>query len=452
MFWASPEQARSEYDRMLELVDVVVGNRAEMAVATGIEDPAAAAADLLERGVRVALVKLGADGVLVATAGRIGPGATDPGRGRVRAWAPATPSGARLIHGLLAGWDPVRCAQYGNAAGAIVVGQLACADAMPTLPRVAGVPGPAPSSAGIGPPDDQRPRLARAAADQGDRARLDRGRLRPPSPADQAADRTRHHVPGCGRPSGPRRAAVPAAIRWPWPIGAGCSNRLVTALSHPDVNGVLGSPDVIEELLLLGALENKVVLGSMNRGGLDGARWTMDDRFTGYDAASIAACGLEGGKMLLRIDDEDAGSLATLHACSQAVTELARHRLVAMVEPLPYRRGADGRLTPADRCRRAGPGGDGRVGVGHHQRLHLAQDAGLRRAGAGLRRDDLALRGARRGARDRTWRPRWRPGAGRCDSRWSVDWWSGGPCSIPTAVMWPATVAAAARVLREARA
>jgi hypothetical protein len=118
--------------------------------------------------------------------------------------------------------------------------------------------------------------------------------------------------------------------------------RLVTALAHPDVDGVLGSPDVIEELLLLGALEGKVVIGSMNRGGLDGASWTMDDRFTGYDAASIAACNLEGGKMLLRIDDTDAGTAATLQACAQAVTELAARKLVAMVEPLPYRREQNG--------------------------------------------------------------------------------------------------------------
>jgi len=121
-------------------------------------------------------------------------------------------------------------------------------------------------------------------------------------------------------------------------------DRLVTALAHPDVDGVLGSPDIVEELLLLGALEGKIVIGSMNRGGLDGASWTMDDRFTGYDAASIAACRLDGGKMLLRIDDEDAGTLRTLHACAQAVTELAGHQLVAMVEPLPYRRAAGGTL------------------------------------------------------------------------------------------------------------
>ena len=76
----------------------------------------------------------------------------------------------------------------------------------------------------------------------------------------------------------------------------GLLERLVTALSRPGVDGALGSPDIVEELLLLGGLEGKVVVGSMNRGGLDGAAWTMDDRFTGYDAASIKACRLEGAR------------------------------------------------------------------------------------------------------------------------------------------------------------
>ncbi|MFC5175911.1 Cgl0159 family (beta/alpha)8-fold protein [Nocardioides taihuensis] len=118
--------------------------------------------------------------------------------------------------------------------------------------------------------------------------------------------------------------------------------RLVVALANPQVNGVLGSPDVIEELLLLGVLDDKVVIGSMNRGGLDGATWTMDDRFTGYDAEAVRRYRLEGGKMLLRIDDDDAGTAPTLEACARAVSELAEHGLMAMVEPLPYATGADG--------------------------------------------------------------------------------------------------------------
>jgi len=121
-------------------------------------------------------------------------------------------------------------------------------------------------------------------------------------------------------------------------------DRLMIALSHPDIDGLLGSPDIVEELLLLGALEHKVVIGSMNRGGLAGAAWEIDDRFTGYDAQSIADRGLEGGKMLLRLVDDDPGTVPTLQACAQAVTELAQRGLMAMVEPLPYRRDDAGRL------------------------------------------------------------------------------------------------------------
>jgi hypothetical protein len=125
----------------------------------------------------------------------------------------------------------------------------------------------------------------------------------------------------------------------------GLLRRLMTALAHPDVDGLLASPDVVEELLLLGALEGKVVIGSMNRGGLHGSDWTMDDRFTGYDAASIDRYRLEGGKMLLRIDDADPGTVATIASCSRAVSELADRGLMAMVEPLPYARDDAGALT-----------------------------------------------------------------------------------------------------------
>ena len=120
-------------------------------------------------------------------------------------------------------------------------------------------------------------------------------------------------------------------------------DRLRTALERPGVNGVLGTPDIIEDLLLLGALDGKVVIGSMNRGGLAGTAFEMDDRFTAYDAGSIAVAGFEGGKMLLRIDPDDAGTVATLQACGNAVSELAAHRRMAMVEPFISHR-VDGRV------------------------------------------------------------------------------------------------------------
>ncbi len=119
--------------------------------------------------------------------------------------------------------------------------------------------------------------------------------------------------------------------------------RLSLALSRPGVDGVLGTADIIEDLLLLGALEDKVVIGSMNRGGLAGTVFEIDDRFTGYDAASIQKMGYDGGKMLFRIDPDDPATPRTMEACAQAVSALASHGLMAMVEPFISHR-VDGRI------------------------------------------------------------------------------------------------------------
>jgi hypothetical protein len=110
-------------------------------------------------------------------------------------------------------------------------------------------------------------------------------------------------------------------------------DRLTIALSRPGVDGVLGTADIIEDLLLLGALDGKVAIGSMNRGGLLGAAFEMDDRFTGYSAAGIVAGKLDAGKMLLRIDPADPATVRTIEACSAAVSELARARKPVMIEP-----------------------------------------------------------------------------------------------------------------------
>ena len=120
-------------------------------------------------------------------------------------------------------------------------------------------------------------------------------------------------------------------------------DRLCLALSWPGVNGVLGTPDILEDLLLLGALDDKVVIGSMNRGGLAGTAFEIDDRFTAYDPARIAAGGFDGGKMLIRIDPEDPATVATLQACAGAVSDLAQRRLIAMIEPFISHR-VDGKI------------------------------------------------------------------------------------------------------------
>ncbi len=120
--------------------------------------------------------------------------------------------------------------------------------------------------------------------------------------------------------------------------------RLATALSRPGVDGVLGTPDVLEDLLLAGLLDDRLVIGSMNRGGLQGAVFELDDRFTAFDAPTIAQLGLDGGKMLTRICLEDAGTAATLEASGDAVSALAAQGLMAMVEPFITVRHAPNRV------------------------------------------------------------------------------------------------------------
>ncbi len=86
-------------------------------------------------------------------------------------------------------------------------------------------------------------------------------------------------------------------------------DRLRAALADPGVDGVLATSDILDDLLLLGALEDKVVFSSMNRGGLAGALFELDDRMTAATAAATAAARMNGGKMLCRIDLDDPGTV-----------------------------------------------------------------------------------------------------------------------------------------------
>ncbi|MGW6098729.1 Cgl0159 family (beta/alpha)8-fold protein [Streptomyces sp. NPDC055157] len=109
--------------------------------------------------------------------------------------------------------------------------------------------------------------------------------------------------------------------------------RLCVALERPGVTGVLGTADILEDLLLLGVLDDKCVFGSMNRGGLAGSVFEIDDRFTGYDAHTIAELRFDGGKMLTRVALDDPATAGVLQNSARAVDELAERRLLAMVEP-----------------------------------------------------------------------------------------------------------------------
>ncbi|MGN6428052.1 MAG: class I fructose-bisphosphate aldolase [Leifsonia sp.] len=119
--------------------------------------------------------------------------------------------------------------------------------------------------------------------------------------------------------------------------------RLALALSRPGVDGVLGTPDIIEDLALLGALDDKIAVGSMNRGGLRGAAFEMDDRFTGYDVPAMVRDGVDAAKLLLRVNLEDTATARTLEETARAVGAAAEARLPIMLEPF-MSRWQDGRI------------------------------------------------------------------------------------------------------------
>ncbi|MFF7162815.1 deoxyribose-phosphate aldolase [Streptomyces sp. NPDC008086] len=120
--------------------------------------------------------------------------------------------------------------------------------------------------------------------------------------------------------------------------------RLCLALSRPGVDGVLATADILDDLLLLGALDGKVVMGSMNRGGLQGASFELDDRFTGHRAEDIERLRFDAGKLLLRVAYDDPGSLATLESTARAIDAMAARRLPVFVEPFLSRRTPEGKV------------------------------------------------------------------------------------------------------------
>lgn len=119
--------------------------------------------------------------------------------------------------------------------------------------------------------------------------------------------------------------------------------RLAIALNHPGVDGVLATPDVIDDLAVLGLLDDKIVVGSMNRGGLRGATFEMDDRYTAYTVPAMVESGIDFAKALVRINLQDPGTAPTLEATAQAINQATQADLPIMLEPF-WSNTVDGRI------------------------------------------------------------------------------------------------------------
>lgn len=121
--------------------------------------------------------------------------------------------------------------------------------------------------------------------------------------------------------------------------------RVVRVLQSDVVDGVMATMDILEDLLIIhhlvleaggpALLDNRLLIASLNRGGLAGVSWEIDDPVTGASPATCAALKLDGAKLLLRICDDDIKSLETMLYCSTTITEMNDLGLPTFLEPLP---------------------------------------------------------------------------------------------------------------------
>jgi DhnA family fructose-bisphosphate aldolase class Ia len=123
--------------------------------------------------------------------------------------------------------------------------------------------------------------------------------------------------------------------------------RVLRVIASEEFDGVMGPTDIIEELFIVNHLvrqdsgqsflDKKVMLGCMNRGGLSGAVFEMDDRFTSFTAEAISRLRLDGAKLMVRIEDQEPASLRTIDYCVHAINQLNALHIPVFLEPLPVK-------------------------------------------------------------------------------------------------------------------
>lgn len=140
------------------------------------------------------------------------------------------------------------------------------------------------------------------------------------------------------------------------PIGMGDRHdylaRALRVLMTPGCDGIMGTTDFMEDVLIVNALireaggtsllDDKVLIGCMNRGGHAGVVGEIDDRFTSFTAGQLKKMNFDGGKMMYRLDPADERSIKAISDCAQAITELYRENLYSFLEPMSVRGSKDG--------------------------------------------------------------------------------------------------------------
>lgn len=143
--------------------------------------------------------------------------------------------------------------------------------------------------------------------------------------------------------------------------------RILRVLTSPGVDGLMATPDVLEEVLILshlarrrqghGWLDGKLTIGCMNRGGLAGTVFELDDRMTAFTPDGLAGLKCDGAKLMVRIDPKDAASVRTLERCAREIDACHARGVTVFLEAMVVERTASGyrpRIDPESLIRIAG--------------------------------------------------------------------------------------------------
>jgi DhnA family fructose-bisphosphate aldolase class Ia len=155
-----------------------------------------------------------------------------------------------------------------------------------------------------------------------------------------AADHPARHITGVGE------EPLLMGNRW------GLLGRILRVLTAPDVDGVMTTPDIMEELFIVNRLvrdaggpsflDNRVLIGCMNRGGLAGAVFEMDDRMTAFTPERISQMRLDAAKLMFRLELSEAAALDTIEYCVKALDRLYDLGVPAFLECLAVQK-SDGK-------------------------------------------------------------------------------------------------------------
>jgi hypothetical protein len=120
--------------------------------------------------------------------------------------------------------------------------------------------------------------------------------------------------------------------------------RVLRVVTNPDVDGIMATTDVIEDLFIVNHLvrkgggpsflDEKVMIGSMNRGGLAGAAFEMDDTFTSFSVASLRLLRLDAAKTMFRLEVTSRDSARTMLSNADVISELNKYEIPCFLEIL----------------------------------------------------------------------------------------------------------------------